>query len=77
MQVWLGEVFVQDKATGHKVALKLYDERVMAPVFTAGAQDSYTVAWNEAAAYKKMLHLQGKTVPNSYCHYKVSFNMPF
>lgn len=29
MQVWLGEVFSQGKPTGTKVALKLYDERVL------------------------------------------------
>lgn len=84
MQVWLGEVFHGGKSSGIKVALKLYDERVLSPEvnrasfhegevrYVPGMESGMTLAANDAAAFWKLQSLQGSVVPFSYGHYKVS-----
>ena len=83
-QVWQVEV-IQSEVTQHqKLVLKLYDDRVrtfrrLIHNLTDENErkllyDGRTLACNEAAAYKKLSHLQGSLIPLSYGTYTVSLS---
>lgn len=85
-QVWQVEVIQNGIVQHQKLALKLYDDRVRSVLYSFHhfmdnsdrlsedqmLFDGRTMACNEAAAYRKLSHVQGSSVPRSYGTYEVS-----